>query len=520
MAYALVTGSTYAMVGAISSMDSAAKSASASAAAQAASGNVNLGNDSMHNYSAANKSMDNLSAMDVSTGNTNRNNRSIGNVNKNGLSEIVDGSVINGKSTNPNEVTSIMSQNGLTESQKVGELAKSGSFTGSVTGQSGEGLSTYNIANGVVTEQSTANGFNTSQVITKGVGGKTVAGTAIKKGIGKPGQLISLNAGSSKTYTENLNAAQAKKMGLPGAGAYTFSKTANGQEVAVRGSNGAVVSGLTKNGYAGTTTSVLNPKTGKFGPVYTQGNKGIDFNKNNIKDKNYSRLYNKHTGYRGSSGYDQKNYYGVTENKYGPSYDYGNAATSGLTGYIAAKKGMGASAFMDKNSIAEYDNGLTSKSAGQVQYTRSQIIDAGAKVFGQKFQQSTDSMTQLVGELGVQFKNTTSLGFKLFGSGDKASIEVTAGGKIVGLLNQKDLSEASMDLYKQKAYDSFAKNNPTTVQQAKGLLLQNQAGANVTMLTSAEGIINKMLKEKGSMPSSEKGETPYVAGRFGPVPKN
>ena len=74
VAYALVTGSTYAMVGAISSMDAAGKGAASSAAAQAASGNVNLGNDSMHNYSAANKSMDNLGAMDVSTGNIRRNN--------------------------------------------------------------------------------------------------------------------------------------------------------------------------------------------------------------------------------------------------------------------------------------------------------------------------------------------------------------------------------------------------------------------------------------------------------------
>ncbi len=211
-----------------------------------------------------------------------------------------------------------------------------------------------------------------------------------------------------------------------------------------------------------------------------------------------------------------------TTNMSGTSYNYGNVATSGLAGYIAAKnkKGMGASTFMDKNSIAQYNNGLASKSVGQIQYTRSQIIDAGAKVFGQSFKQSTGSMTELAGELGVKFKNETGLGFSVFGTGDKAKIEVTAGGKIVGSLNQKDLSEASIDLYKQKAYDSFAKYNPVTVQQAKGLLLKNQAGSNVTMLTSAEGIIKRMLSEKGNLPSGEKGETPYVAGRFGPVPKN
>ena len=171
MAYALVTGSTYAMVGAISSMDSAGRGASIAAGAQAASGNAKLGNDSMGNYSADNKSMHNLSEMDKSTGNTNKNNYSSGNINKNGLSEIVDGSVINGKSTNPNEVQGIMSQKGLSESQKVEELAKSGSFTGSVTGKSGEGVSTYNIANGVATETSTADGGYTEQQAPKQPGG-------------------------------------------------------------------------------------------------------------------------------------------------------------------------------------------------------------------------------------------------------------------------------------------------------------------------------------------------------------
>ncbi len=286
-------------------------------------------------------------------------------------------------------------------------------------------------------------------------------------------------------------------------------------------------SGLIKGQASAELQSTINSGEQSFNIVAT-GNKnsitGLDItNKQGATiatDGNMSNLMKVATGYSGRSGYDQKNYHGVVENKYGPSYDYGNVATSGLAGYIASKVGTPISEFMDKNSIAQYNNGLVSKSGGQVQYTRSQIIDAGAKVFGQSFKQSTGSMTQLAGELGIAFKNETELGFKIFGSGDKAKIEVTAGGKIVGSIDQRDLSEASIDLYKQKAYDSFAKYNPTTVQQAKGLLLANQAGANVTMLTSAEGIIKRMLSEKGNLPSGEKGETPYVAGRFGPIPKN
>jgi hypothetical protein len=52
MAYALVSGSTYAMVGAISSMDSAGKSAASTGGAAAATGNVNQGNVGMNNYNA------------------------------------------------------------------------------------------------------------------------------------------------------------------------------------------------------------------------------------------------------------------------------------------------------------------------------------------------------------------------------------------------------------------------------------------------------------------------------------
>lgn len=64
MAYALVTGSTYAMVGAVGSMDSAGKSAASTGANVASSGNLSLGNDSLNNYGANSVN----SVRDVSTG--------------------------------------------------------------------------------------------------------------------------------------------------------------------------------------------------------------------------------------------------------------------------------------------------------------------------------------------------------------------------------------------------------------------------------------------------------------------
>ena len=86
MAYALVSGSTYAMTGVVGSIDSAAKSGATKGAEVAGTGNLSMGNDSLHNYSAgndslsnysaSNKSMDNLSAMDIATNDTRRNNTS------------------------------------------------------------------------------------------------------------------------------------------------------------------------------------------------------------------------------------------------------------------------------------------------------------------------------------------------------------------------------------------------------------------------------------------------------------
>ena len=52
LAYALVTGSTYAMVATLSSVDSAGKSSASAGAKVASTGDLSLGNDSLNNYSA------------------------------------------------------------------------------------------------------------------------------------------------------------------------------------------------------------------------------------------------------------------------------------------------------------------------------------------------------------------------------------------------------------------------------------------------------------------------------------
>ena len=83
LAYALVTGSTYAMVATLSSVDSAGKSSASAGAKVASTGDLSLGNDSLNNYNANKLN----SVRDISTGtkrnyyNTNRSDLGTSNTN-------------------------------------------------------------------------------------------------------------------------------------------------------------------------------------------------------------------------------------------------------------------------------------------------------------------------------------------------------------------------------------------------------------------------------------------------------
>ncbi len=231
MAYALVSGSTYAMTSAVASLDSPAKSAAASGASAAASGNVNLGNDSLGNYSSSNRSMDNLSAMDVSTDNTSRrnlseNNKSRNNVSANNtstdnlsanntskgsISEMIGNNAIKGMTNTANgtsEINDIMSKD-KPESQKVKGLVNNGVFAGSVTAKTRQGLSNYNIVPGAVTKNSETNGLDKVTGILntktgKYVGTETgqIGGKSILK-TGQKGHFMLTKRGQTKETLNN-----------------------------------------------------------------------------------------------------------------------------------------------------------------------------------------------------------------------------------------------------------------------------------------------------------------------------
>jgi len=94
MAYALVTGSSYAMVGDISSMDSAGKSAANAAGPGIRNpnfGNVSTNNLSFNDVAGDNRSMRNNSHDNNSAYNTSRHNTSLDGYSKGGVSESIDG---------------------------------------------------------------------------------------------------------------------------------------------------------------------------------------------------------------------------------------------------------------------------------------------------------------------------------------------------------------------------------------------------------------------------------------------
>ena len=305
----------------------------------AATGNVSLGNDSLQNYSSSNRSMDNLSAMDISTGNTSRNNRSTNNTSNDSFSEMVNGYAVKGTTTNAGEVNDILSQKGLAGSSIAEKLEQSGAFTGQLKATTRKGgLGTYNIAPRTANEGSVVNGMHTSATFSKkGPGGQLEVGTVISNRLGQGAKSVSENFNSGGVYSERLTAGEAKQQGLPGAGDYTFSETPGGQLVATRGNTGAVVSGVTLGGYAGTTTYGLNSKTGKYSPIYTTGNKGRKLNKDNIKNSTLERFDKSLKGYenlteglnKGEFGTTTNDYLGYTNISAGTQWSLGNGAKFG-----------------------------------------------------------------------------------------------------------------------------------------------------------------------------------------------
>ena len=211
MAYALVTGSTYAMVGAISSMDAAGKSASSAAASQAASGNVNLGNDSMSNYSAANKSIDNLNVMDISTGNIRRNNVGEGSrsfasntATGNNLINGISGGALNDKNFK-GSITNTggeVAMSGQVSRQGLESMIKNGDLKGNALTNAEEQLKQNPDANVFSMDASgtAAGGFSTVS-ITRGQ------------------QASSFDTGANKDSLENINTQ--KDIATTGAGART-----------------------------------------------------------------------------------------------------------------------------------------------------------------------------------------------------------------------------------------------------------------------------------------------------------
>ena len=361
--YYLASASSMGMVMLAGTIDSSIKGGSMAAANSSMQGanmdNTSIGNTSMHNfsgygdsaynYSTYNGSGFNNSYSNDSSHNKSNYNDSSHNINSDSISTMIGGNAIKGTTSNAREVESIMSQNGLSESQKAEKLAKSGFFTGTVTGKSKQGLSTYSIANRAIDEKSDFSGDNTAKTLINTPGGPMI-GNVSSYGIGSNGKLVTADFKNGITRTETLNSAQAKELGLPGAGQYNISETASGQIEAVRATNGAIKTGVNADGFAGSTTYAYNSKTGKFTPVYTKGDIGSNLNTDNINNTTDERFNLKKNGHLGQ--YYREKQYRLGNNlvvNNGNTFDSGNVYK--IPGYSSNQAFLKSGQYMDNYAI-------------------------------------------------------------------------------------------------------------------------------------------------------------------------
>lgn len=419
MAYALVTGSTYAMVGAISSMDSAGKQAASKAGAQAASGNVNLGNDSMKNYSADNKSMHNLSAMDVSTGNTNKNNYSSGNINKNSVSESID----HGKATakgiyKPGTDMSNLNNESISE---VASQMSSGTIT--EANPNGKGHEILNVANGKILSGTINNGLATSGLFQRK--GKTFAGTKISRispTTGKGGKPVFTQGTRGQNFNteNNINSSYSR-----------FKKSLKGYE------------NLTKE---------LNK--GEFGTY--------SLYKNGQTHENLDNFVNN------SSTVDTS---GTKHDLYDDQYNVG--MTPGVLEGAMAYKGKGAGQFLSagQKNMANY---VLSGKAGQgyKENLINQGIGAFAAVKNTSQANSQDIKGQLEAFATLENKFYAGEGIS-FGVVEGDKLVIKGGAKGTATISYSELNQMKIDEFKESAYNSPAVQGAKTFTQLKSALTQS-----------------------------------------------
>ena len=415
MAYALVSGSTYAMVGAISSMDSAGKSAAAAGAKTASTGDLSLGNDKLNNYGANSVN----AVRDVSTG-TARNryhSKLTDNTNTNlsgsqkkhydstlnqapASGAIADALGIDGASGYQETVGGMTNGTYTLDNAQAKNMLNSGQFTGSakqelksmVAGGKGGVLAyTASTVNGKPEFASLS--FTNGQQAASMIDGKSVD---------------ALNKTDGEFIKENLTASQAKKQGLPGAGAYDIEKTLTGQTVALKANNTGSLQKVNNGGYLTKTGYGINPQTGKLSPAYIVGNKGNNFNKDNIRNSTYGRLQTVDTGYRGSSGSNQKIYNNAVE-------VYDGSVFSQVPGGISAGT-AGTGEYKSIASVTAGNNSLAGSGAEKI---------AGG--WAKHYTGNTTIASLIKAGLGDKISLTEKAGFKFMsvpGVGPEAGIYV------------------------------------------------------------------------------------------------
>ncbi len=444
MAYALVSGSTYAMTSAVASLDSPAKSAAASGASAAASGNVNLGNDSLGNYSSSNRSMDNLSAMDVSTDNTSRRNLSENNKSRNNVS--ANNTSTDNLSANNTSRNNVSANNTSTDNLSANNTSRNNL---SANNTSTDNLSANNTSKGSISEM--------------------IGNNAIKGMTNTANGTSEINDIMSKDKPESQ-----KVKGLVNNGVFAGSVTAKTRQGL---SNYNIVPGaVTKNSETNgldKVTGILNTKTGKYVGTETGQIGGKSILKTGQKGhfmltkrgQTKETLNNK---IRNTSTVDTS---GTKHDLYDNQYNVG--MTPGILEGAMAYKGEGAGQFLSpgQNNIANYV--LSGKAGhGYKENLINQGISAFAQVKNTSQTNAQDIKGQLEGFATLENKLYAGAGIS-FGVKAGDELQVKAGTKGSFTINYGELNQMRIDEFKESAYNSKAVQGAQNFTQLKSALNQS-----------------------------------------------
>ena len=486
MAYALVSGSTYAMVSAIGSMDSAGKSAAAVGAQTASTGNLGLGNDSLNTFKANDVSAGNRSFRNLSSGNVNKDNKNIGNT--------VEGSKAYASNTaTGNDLLMGVSSGALNSKNFHGAISDTGGQTnisGQVTRQGLENMvNGGNLTDNALTQAKEELHNNPNAEDFSMTGSGTTAGGFSTVNIQRAQSVGSTNTGIKDNKLSTTNT-QATTLTVGDGARSLLSKTTPLGSVTsdITGGKATDVGGVTsfnglidrqglkklagKGGLYGNTAGAKaiqqylkkHPHQNTFGIDATGNKKGLsnlEISKNrsgsfttNGNQSNYWTLTNGKTKKNLENKINDSSTQTVSGTKndiHLGAYNYHLGDTTAMLAF--ASKSAGSGGHLNAGQLADYKYYLDNRNPGKAAFVQ-QNYDQYAKTYGINQTNANTWAGKIEGFLNAH--NKGQAGFTVLGTGDKFVVE--AGGKVVGDLSYNQVNAMKVNQLNESVANGDFKN--------------------------------------------------------------